>query len=323
MGTTFYEDPRATLYLGDARAVLVAMSDESAQCCVTSPPYWGLRDYGADGQLGMEPTPEEYVANLVEVFREVRRVLRDDGVLWLNLGDTYNSSPSNQQGGVGSTLDSRAAAAATVASLGRQKRAVPGLKPKDLIGIPWRVALALQADGWWLRSDIIWHKPNAMPNSQKDRPTTAHEYVFLLAKSEGYFYDFEASKEPAAQPNRKRADRFGGNKYVEGVKHSDGSIFVGSATRTPRTVWSINTQPSGIEHFAVMAPELARRCIVSGSRPGDVVLDPFNGAGTTGMVAMQRGRRYVGVELNPDYAQLAVERWQSEASQHLLFAEGL
>jgi DNA modification methylase len=316
MGATFYEDPRATLYLGDARAVLVAMSDESAQCCVTSPPYWGLRDYGADGQLGLEASPDEYVSALVAVFREVRRVLRDDGTLWLNLGDSYARAP--EKGGTGTPNGRNKPEMGYTGA----KPLPSGLKPKDLVGIPWRVAFALQADGWWLRSDIIWHKPNPMPESVTDRPTKAHEYVFLLAKSETYFYDADAVKEPAVRGHA--GSRFdSGKTAAHQLGRASATPRVDDGTRNRRSVWSIATRPFKGAHFATFPPALVEPCILAGSRPGDVVLDPFNGAGTTGMVAMQRGRRYVGVELNPDYAQLAVERWQSEASQHLLFAEGL
>lgn len=304
-----HHDPRYSLYVGDCRAVLASIPDAVAQCCVTSPPYFGLRDYGMDGQIGLEPDVGTYVAEMVAVFREVRRVLKDDGVLWLNLGDSYSRAPT--KGGSGTpngrnTVDMGYTGA---------KQIPCGLKPKDLIGVPWSVAFALQADGWYLRSDIIWAKPNPMPESVTDRPTKAHEYVFLLTKSERYLYDADAVREESAEPGRKRADRFGGNKYVEGVKHSDGSTFTGATHRNARSVWTIGTQPYGGAHFATMPPKLAERCILAGSLVGDTVLDPFNGAGTTGMVAMQRGRRYVGVELNPEYARLSIERWKEHAAQ--------
>lgn len=297
--TLYYEEPHASLYVGDARAVLQFLPAESVQCCVTSPPYWGLRDYGAEGQLGLESTPDEYVSNMVAVFREVRRVLRPDGVLWLNLGDSYAGAGGGGQGGSGLLAD-RAASLGKVRERG-QTRVVAGLKPKDLVGIPWRVAFALQADGWWLRSDCIWHKPNPMPESVRDRPTRAHEYVFLLTPAESYFYNDEEARELAVQAGR----------------------VPGADDRNWRSVWPVATQPYDGAHFATMPPELARRCIVAGTRPGDVVLDPFNGAGTTGMVAMQQGRKYVGVDLNPDYARLSVERWRTHAAQCVLFAAGV
>lgn len=326
----YYEEPRARLFVGDARAMLAEFPAESAQCCVTSPPYWGLRDYGVEGQLGMESTPEEYVANLVEVFREVRRVLREDGVLWLNLGDSY-AGTGKSGGGVQGKRWEEAGAASDVGK-GTWKPPPPGLKPKDLVGVPWRVAFALQSDGWWLRSDCIWSKPNPMPESVTDRPTKAHEYVFLLTKSETYFYNAEEARERALHAGRivlasgdgaknatgasKAADR----RTASGFTQHDTTV---GDMRNWRTVWSITTQPYDGAHFATMPPELARRCIVAGTRPGDVVLDPFSGAGTTGMVAMQEGRRFVGVELNPDYARLSVGRWQTHAAQHSLFAGGV
>lgn len=318
MATLFYEEPRAALYVGDALDALSVLPSASAQCCVTSPPYWGLRDYGHPGQLGLESTPEEYVAALVAVFREVRRVLRPDGVLWLNLGDSYASETKGSGGTGKSTLvgtpnDGNG-------QLYAHRKVTPGLPSKNLVGIPWRVAFALQADGWWLRSDTIWAKPNPMPESVTDRPTKAHEYVFLLSKAESYFYNAEnarerATAEPKPRGPKNDAGRNDGGRV--GIVRGDGM------TRNWRTVWDIASQPYDGAHFATMPPELARRCIVAGTRPGDVVLDPFNGAGTTGMVAMQQGRRYVGVELNPDYARLSVERWREHASQGVLFAGGL
>lgn len=309
----FYEEPRARLFVGDARAVLAEMPAESVQCCVTSPPYWGLRDYGAEGQLGLEPTPDEYVSNMVDVFREVRRVLRPDGMLWLNLGDSYARAP--EKGGSGTPNGRNVAAMGYTGA----KPLPNGLKPKDLVGIPWRVAFALQADGWWLRSDCIWSKPNPMPESVTDRPTKAHEYVFLLTKAETYFYDADAVRERATAPPKAC-----GQKNDPGRNDGDrtGIVRGDGEWRNLRSVWSIPTQPYSGAHFATMPPALARRCVLAGARAGDVVLDPFNGAGTTGMVAMQEGRRFVGVELNPDYARLSVERWRDEAAQGVLFAGG-
>ena len=295
----------ARVICADVLAGLAEIEAGSVQTCVTSPPYFGLRDYGHADQIGREASPEEYVARLVEVFRAVRRVLREDGTLWLNLGDSY----ATQGGGYG---DQRSVGAAAVlpagAAVAVTRKAPAGLKPKDLVGIPWRVAFALQADGWFLRSDIIWAKPNPMPESVTDRPTKAHEYVFLLSRSARYQYDADAIAETGAQPDRERADRIGGNKLVEGVKHSDGSIFTGSQTRNARTVWTIASEPCAEAHFAVMPETLARRCILAGAPPGALVLDPFTGSGTTGIAAVKAGRRFVGVELNPAYADLARER---------------
>ena len=298
--------------------------------CVTSPPYWGLRDYGHDGQLGLESTPEQYVANMVEVFREVKRVLRDDGTLWLNIGDSYAggggfapNAPTNQARAAG---DKDAWGKFNPAGMDRMssrtgtgKLAIAaGLKHKDLVGIPWMLAFALRADGWYLRQDIIWHKPNPMPESVTDRCTKAHEYLFLLSKSERYFYDNEAMQEQAAQPDRKRSDRFGGNKYVEGVKHSDGSVFTGASTRNRRSVWSVQTRPYAGAHFATFPPALIEPCILAGCPKGGTVLDPFGGSGTTAEVALKNGRSVVLNELNPEYIKLAEARIAEATKQGVL-----
>jgi len=313
----YYEEPRAKLYVGDCLDVLATLPDRAARTCVSSPPYWGLRDYGVAGQIGNEPTPEEFVAKLVAVFREVRRVLADDGTLWLNLGDSYAGAAGGCQGKNGQ----RASRAFTAKV---QSKAGEGLKPKDLVGIPWMTAFALRADGWFLRSDVIWHKPNPMPESVTDRPTKAHEYVFLLTTSARYFYDSAAIREPdSGLPSGNGfTGRQGGSERVGHLSGGPGTSerWQPGKGRNARTVWSIATQPSGVEHFAPMPPELARRCILAGSAPGDTVLDPFSGAGTTGMVAMQNGRRYVGVELNPEYAGETVTRWNRECAQLGIFA---
>jgi len=304
--------PRSTILEGSAARVLRSISDRSVQTCVTSPPYYGLRDYGHDGQIGLEPTPDEYVARLVEVFREVRRVLRDDGTLWLNLGDSYAANRPYQ---VPSTKGG--AKHGDGQSAGGRASIVPdGLKPKDLIGIPWRVAFALQADGWYLRQDIIWHKPNPMPESVTDRCTKAHEYVFLLSKSARYYYDQEAVKEPAVntrKPGRKIQDTRnthgtgGGNAGINALmaRYHNGEAPI---DRNRRSVWTITTKPFKGAHFAVMPLELAETCVKAGSRPDDLVLDPFSGSGTTGVAAVSLGRRYLGVELNPEYAAMARSR---------------
>lgn len=291
------------LLVGDCVESMRCLGPNSVHCVVTSPPYFGLRDYGNDGQIGHESTPDEFVAALVVVFREVRRVLRDDGTLWLNLGDSY----ANDGKWAGSSGGKHASALHGDTSIGRAKVST-GLKPKELIGIPWRVAFALQAEGWYLRQDIIWHKPNPMPESVRDRCTKAHEYVFLLTKSPKYHFDSEAIKEPAVQAGRVRNDRMGGNKYGKGVKHSDGAMFTGSDTRNRRSVWTVPTRPFKGAHFATFPPDLIEPCILAGCPIGGTVLDPFMGAGTTAVVAERLGRQWIGCELNPEYADLALNR---------------
>lgn len=309
---------------GDVRAMLATLPEGSVQCCVTSPPYWGLRDYGVEGQIGLESTLEEFISVMVDVFRGMRRVLKDDGVCWVNLGDSY---AGHKGGDPYSGFNSRWSGAES----GKQdlangaypamERRGPGLKTKDLCGIPWRVALALQSDGWWLRSDCIWHKPNPMPESVTDRPTKAHEYVFLLTKSASYYYDADAVRTPLAA---KTLTTFGtkhreqGNDALGQVKSDNWGRTVPvrkpkmkgqePAGASMRTVWSIASQPYSGAHFATYPEELARRCIVAGSRTGDTVLDPFCGSGTTGSVAVGHGRNFVGIELNADYIKLARKR---------------
>ena len=369
----FYEEPGITLYCGDAMMILRELPPASVHCCVTSPPYWGLRDYGTEplawggdpgcehewdqkavvvgrgdhgswsgsssnlkgntveavapgprkasgggpclrcsawlGSLGLERTPEEYVTALVTVFREVRRVLRDDGTLWLNLGDSY---------AVGGPAGGKGKQHSNVGSIGVPKRGAPSnLKPKDIVGIPWRVAFALQADGWWLRSDIIWHKPNPMPESVVDRPTKAHEYLFLLAKSERYYYDAEASAEPARHAGRI-VEYDGSQKNCsagDGVNDRrtliDRTIVVGS-TRNRRTVWTIATEPYPEAHFATFPPDLVKPCILAGCPSGGTVLDPFGGALTTVHVAKELGRRAVAIELNRSYLTMGLKRLRQE-----------
>lgn len=297
-----------TLLEGDCLQRLREVPDQSVQTCITSPPYFGLRDYGVDGQIGLEPTPEEYVARLVEVFREVRRVLRDDGTLWLNLGDSYartggtdrKVSASAKVGSTRNTLEQMSDRTSKAASL--------GLKDKDLIGIPWRVAFALQADGWYLRQDIIWHKPNPMPESVRDRCTKAHEYIFLLSKSPRYYFDHEAIKEPADPKNHRKSPgirRTAPGSTPHGGPASGERTY---ETRNRRSVWTVATRPYKGAHFATFPPTLIEPCVLAGSRPGDLVLDPFNGSGTTGVVALAQGRRYIGIELNPEYLALTEQR---------------
>lgn len=432
----------ASILQGDCLSVLATLPDQSVQCCVTSPPYYGLRDYGTaeweggdpecdhsashpdggergnrttpdgrggvyksvchkcgsirkDSQIGLEETPDAYVAKLVAVFREVRRVLRDDGTLWLNLGDSYagSNNGSNDRREEGASLSKnddkykgqkpgfdfgRQGKTSTVSKLERGRGTYSGdlIKPKDLIGIPWMVAFALRADGWYLRQDIIWHKPNPMPESVKDRCTKAHEYIFLLAKSQKYYYDYQAILEPANYDGRKDTMFKGSVKNYDGVnpgsnpqsfaqegherwtyklppiggkKHvgkngnptysgntpeiqrmgKDGSGFAGHSgnydkdgnllthekdgipARNKRSVWTVTTKPFKGAHFATFPPDLIEPCVLAGSARGDTVLDPFNGAGTTGMVALKHGREYIGIELNPDYVEMTHKRLAS------------
>jgi DNA modification methylase len=303
---------------GDNCEVMRTMPSESIDCCITSPPYWGLRDYGHDGQIGLESTPEAYVSRMVEVFREVKRLLRDDGTLWINLGDSYASGKGtcyNPGGGDSSLGKERKRAGAHPLNRGNKSDlTAQGLKPKDLVGIPWRVAFALQADGWYLRQDIIWHKPNPMPESVRDRCTKAHEYVFLLSKSERYYYDAEAISEEAVcagvpqsfDTPYKNAGRGSGKKPSGNEK--PGSVPVVYNTRNRRSVWTITTKPYSGAHFAVMPADLVKPCIMAGCREGGVVLDPFSGSGTTAMVARGLSCRYVGIELNPEYVEISLKR---------------
>ncbi len=291
--------------IGDCLDVLRGLPDQWAHMCVTSPPYWGLRDYGHDGQLGLEETPEAYVARMVEVFAEVRRVLRDDGTLWLNIGDSYASSPAS--GGPGKQWEGNNQRT----PMDRAYLRPDGLKPKDLVGIPWRLAFALQADGWYLRSDIIWHKPNPMPESVTDRPTKAHEYVFLLAKSARYYYDADAVREAGKglPSGNGFAGRQGGARQtaVSGGGGRDARHEPGSG-RNKRTVWTTATKPYSGAHFACYPPELIKPCVMAGCPEGGIVLDPFFGSGTTGRVAEDLGRRWFGIELNPEYEPLIKAR---------------
>lgn len=351
-----------TVLHGDCREVLASLPAESVQCCVTSPPYFGLRDYGTaqweggeagcdhvagtdrprssrplgkfhggddkfhetpyrdlcgkcgarriDAQIGLETTPDAYVAELVQVFREVRRVLRPNGVLFLNLGDSYASAGVRREA---------ACDTSGKGPVGSQDYTTALLKPKDLIGIPWRVAFALQADGWWLRSDVIWAKPNPMPESVTDRPTKSHEYLFLLAKSERYYWDAEAVKEPAINGERFHGD-YGKPGVLRPTSAKNGRERADNtlAERNIRSVWTIATQPYAEAHFATFPPALVVPCIKSSSRPGDTILDPFGGAGTTGLVADRLGRHAILIELNAEYAAMARSRLQRDAG---MFAE--
>ncbi len=310
------------IYNMDCLEGLKQLPDNSINCCVTSPPYWGLRDYGVEGQVGIEETPEEYVAKMVEVFREVKRVLRDDGTLWLNLGDSYagswgNYAPTGQGGQRPKNTErwQRRAYEDKVDWRPPTSNKHKGLKPKDLVGIPWMVAFALRADGWYLRQDIIWHKPNPMPESVKDRCTKAHEYIFLLAKSAQYYYDNEAIKEDAKPESKKRYK----STFHTGKKEISGQGRPGNASNTPgykkwtgkrnkRSVWTVPTKPFKEAHFATFPPDLIKPCILAGCPAGGVVLDPFMGSGTTGMVAAMYQRNFIGFELNPEYCKMAEKR---------------
>lgn len=294
---------------GDCRTMLRTLPEQSVNCIVTSPPYFGLRDYGVDGQIGLEQTPEAYVAELVDVFRECRRVLADDGTLWLNLGDSYAANRSYQ------VPQSKHQAH----DYGKSNaiRVPVGLKPKDLIGIPWRVAFALQADGWYLRSSIIWHKPNPMPESVRDRPTNAHENIFLFAKQPKYFYDAEAVKEPfQTDPKERYLERARitgrGTQGAANARGRDrdksGGFPPNGNGRNLRNIWTITTKPFKGAHFATFPPDLVEPCVKAGCPAGGTVLDPFGGSGTTALVARQLGRRAVLIELNSDYIEIARNR---------------
>jgi DNA modification methylase len=299
---------------GDCIEMMKTLPSRSVNCCVTSPPYFGLRDYGHEGQIGLEETPDAFVQKMVEVFSEVKRVLRDDGTLWLNLGDSYASfrdgkaTPDSSRGDDNGTLVPKGSAKNRMSATFR----ATAIKHKDLIGIPWRVAFALQADGWYLRQDIIWHKPNPMPESVTDRCTKAHEYIFLLSKSARYFYDAEAIKEPSASSSIARLSQPNlesqvGSARVPG-KTNGNMKAVGGEMRNPRSVWTVNTQPYKGAHFATFPLNLIRPCILAGCPTGGTVLDPFGGSGTTGQVAMEEGRKSILCELNPEYVQLMNQR---------------
>lgn len=305
---------RRVILVGDAIEQLATLPSGCVRCCVTSPPYWGLRDYGHPGQIGLEETLGEYVEKMVEVFRAVRRVLADDGTLWLNLGDSYVASPNSGTGWDTSTLTKangrpRQIQLAQRASM-RGGRDFGALRPKNVLGVPWRVAFALQDDGWYLRSDIIWAKPNPMPESVRDRPTKSHEYLFLLSKASRYFYDGDAIREPQSSKGcPSTADMPKGDNQERSMRR----LGVGRGPRScvtengknARSVWTIATTPYPEAHFATFPIELPARCIKAGSAEGDTVLDPFLGSGTTAAAAAMLGRDWIGCELNPEYAALA------------------
>jgi DNA modification methylase len=294
-----------TIYEGDCIETMKQWDAGCVQTCITSPPYYGLRDYGHEGQIGLEETPEAFVAKMVEVFREVKRVLRDDGTLWLNLGDSYAGS-----GGAGNQFGQLDKGLAKYKQGGKPKDI--GLKPKDLIGIPWMVAFALRADGWYLRQDIIWHKPNPMPESVTDRCTKAHEYIFLFSKSQKYYFDASAIREPLANPERTNFQS-GSRPNGENKDRNDNDLSVRSKdavyeNRNKRSVWTVTTKPYSGAHFATFPPDLIEPCILAGAPEGGIVLDPFMGSGTTAHTALRAGRQYVGCELNGEYIKLANKR---------------
>lgn len=306
------------IYEGDCREVMAGLPEQSVNCCVTSPPYFGLRDYGNDAQIGLEQTPEDFVEALVEVFREVKRVLRDDGTVWLNLGDSYyKHRPVKGQ------PPAKQSASKPSQECARRGNKLGGLKEKDLIGIPWRVAFALQADGWYLRQDIIWSKPNSMPESVQDRCTKSHEYIFLLSKSPKYYFDNEAIKENSLYYEKdKRSDK--GNIRYEGKRTesianlAQQSFVTINERKNKRSVWTVSPKPFSEAHFAVYPPELIEPCILAGCPEGGTVLDPFGGSGTTGVVADRLKRNAILAELNQNYIEIAKNRIEKDAG---LFAD--
>jgi site-specific DNA-methyltransferase (cytosine-N4-specific) len=309
-----------TVYQGDVREQLALLPAASVQCIVTSPPYYGLRDYGVDGQIGLEPSPAEYVAEMVAVFREARRVLADDGVLWLNIGDSYSSPVMHNDNAHNANRNgsSDAKARAMGAAMGRVKRPMV-LPAKNLLGIPWRVAFGLQDDGWTLRNDVIWHKPNAMPESVTDRLSTRYEHVFLFSKSRRYWFDLDPIREaysPIKSAERARvgnvvdATRYAPGDRNDAARHTTAGMAMVEhpAGRNPGDVWMVPTSPFAGAHFATMPPALAERCILAGCPTGGTVLDPFAGSGTTLMTARKLDRKSIGIELNPTYIDIIRQR---------------
>lgn len=322
---------RSMIIVGDAIEVLRKIKSESVDCCVTSPPYYNLRDYGIEGQIGLETTPEEYISKLVDVFREVWRVLKQDGTLWLNIGDSYAGSGKGKKDTHTTNMGNKGTLNNSALQGNFRSAAI---KPKDLIGIPWLLAFSLRADGWYLRQDIIWQKPNCMPESVRDRCTKSHEYIFLLSKSPKYYFDGEAISEPIADSTVKRCSqniaaqkgsdrqpgksngnmkaclpRFGGEKYAEGsIRTKSGNIYIPSLRRNKRDVWTVSTAGFKGAHFAVFPEKLIEPCVLAGCKEGGTVLDPFCGSGTVGEAAKIYGRSFIGIELNPQYAEIAKER---------------
>jgi DNA modification methylase len=313
------------ILIGDVLEMLATLPDESVQCVVTSPPYWGLRDYGVDGQVGLESTLSEYLEKMVAVFGEVRRVLRNDGVVWLNMGDSYASFRDGKHGKQSIAGSERSQPQSGAGNRLASSFRETSIKSKDLIGQPWRLAFALQADAWYLRSDIIWAKPNPMPESVTDRPTKSHEHIFLLTKSAKYYYDCDAVRQPNSPATKKRAqynwcsENTKASNYQEmnGLNRNE-EYPINPNGRNLRDVWTIPTQPYPEAHFATFPEEIPKRCILAGSKSGDTIFDPFSGSGTTGLVAVKLGRKYIGIELNPEYAEMSIRRIDKVARQELL-----
>ena len=300
---------KAKIIISDVRTALDKIKEASVQTCITSPPYWGLRDYGNEGQLGLESSPQEFVQNLCQVFDKVWQVMKDDGTLWLNLGDSYSSMRDSKT--VPDTLrgDNYGTAVKTAANRNPLNLRLTGLKHKDLVGIPWRVAFALQERGWYLRQDIIWAKPNPMPESVTDRCTKSHEYLFLLTKSSKYYFDNQAIKEDGVIPAGTKGAKGSVERQNEkGVNARPPEYKIYDGKRNKRDVWTVNTKPFKGAHFAVMPEKLVEPCILAGSKEGDTVLDPFTGSGTVAVVALRHRRNFVGVELNAEYAAIAEKR---------------
>lgn len=321
---------------GDCIEVLKQLEAGSVQTCITSPPYWNLRDYGVEGQLGLEQTPTEFINKMVDVFREVRRVLKDDGTIWINIGDSYASPAKNRSTEAAKAKGNLEGGYWTQEqSVQTKTKIVDGLKRKDLVGIPWMLAFALRADGWYLRQDIIWHKPNPMPESVKDRFTKSHEYIFLLSKSDKYYFDQESVLEKCSPNTNQRLSQdvinqigseraHGGSRSdrpmkavgrkfdpAAGNKNNpdfDSAMAIMPEKRNKRSVWTVSTKPFKEAHFATYPKELILPCVLAGSKPGDIVLDPFFGSGTTGLVAQEHERKYIGIELNPEYIKIAESR---------------
>ncbi|AYZ74208.1 site-specific DNA-methyltransferase [Fusobacterium necrophorum] len=322
--TSFLDSYINTILCGDALEMLKNFPDESISCCITSPPYYGLRDYKSDGQIGREKTVEEYLDRLVQVFRQVRRVLKKDGTCFIVIGDSYAGSG----GGKGQYMDPKYPKGRNGQNPSITQK-VLGYKAKDLMGIPWRLALLLREDGWYLRSDIIWHKENAMPEACRDRPTRSYEHVFLLSKSPRYYYDFDAMAEPIKEVSKKRymRGRSAYNKYLNedagiGVQKINKARKYGEYKgdnipqfRNKRDIWTINTVSFRGEHYAAFPPKLAEICMIAGSPKGGIILDPFIGSGTVGFVALMQDRKYIGIELNEDYVNLAKKRISEEVKK--------
>lgn len=317
-----------TIITGEVSEILKHIPDESVDMCITSPPYYGLRDYGKDNQIGQEPTPSEYIDRLVQVFKEVKRILKKDGTLWINIGDSYaGSGKGRMKDGTHSQDQSKSSDYHNIAGGSFGKTMAIGCKPKDLIGIPWMLAFALRADGWYLRQDIIWAKGNPMPESVKDRCTRSHEYIFMLSKSRKYYFDNEAIKEPAVTKDRVPRGSKGNSRLNSGLRKQDqinrryngfndrcaekGSL----PTRNKRDVWFVNTKPCKEAHFAVFPQELIRPAILAGCPQGGIVIDPFIGSGTTGITALQNNRHFIGIDINPQYAEIAKSRIRKEHEQ--------